>query len=134
MDSSKPAKQHSFLNGVESLCNKLPQPAIIFMFLFVYIAVLSLILSLLHVSVVNPSDQQTIAVQNFFSVQGLYWFLDNMVTNFTSFPPLAGLLFLAAGKHPIAGMICGYAASQAGFAAMLGIPAGPGITIFMPAG
>ena len=30
-------------------------------------------------------------------------------------PPMVGLFFLAAGRHPIAGIICGYAAVQAGF-------------------
>lgn len=34
-------------------------------------------------------------------------------------PPIAGVLYLAAGKHPVAGMICGYAGAQAGFAANL---------------
>lgn len=34
-------------------------------------------------------------------------------------PPTAALLFIAAGKHPIAGMICGYAGANAGFTANL---------------
>lgn len=34
-------------------------------------------------------------------------------------PPVVGLFFLAAGRHPISGIICGYAAVQAGFTANL---------------
>ena len=34
-------------------------------------------------------------------------------------PPIAAILYLAAGKHPVVGMICGYAGAQAGFSANL---------------
>lgn len=168
-----------FLEGVENICNKLPQPAIIFMYLFVITALISLILSLFHVSFYNPASETTVPIRNFFSVDGMYWFMGNMISNFTSFPPLglvlvmtvavglceesglveillnekmkhifpkllpyvvafvgilgniasdtaiivypplAGLLYLAAGKHPIAGIICGYAATEAGHSANL---------------
>ena len=35
------------------------------------------------------------------------------------FPPIAGLIYLASDKHPIAGMLCGYVSVQAGFSANL---------------
>jgi aminobenzoyl-glutamate transport protein len=120
---------------------------------------------------------EEIYVKNFFSKEGLYWFLEHMISNYTSFPPLGlvlvmtvavgfceesglieailstrnkhiptlfipyivafigilgnlasdtsaivipplgGLLFYSAGLHPVAGMICGYAASNSGFSA-----------------
>lgn len=34
-------------------------------------------------------------------------------------PPLAALLYLSVGKHPVVGMIVGYAGAQAGTAANL---------------
>ncbi len=34
-------------------------------------------------------------------------------------PPIAALLYIGAGKHPIVGMICGYAGANAGFTANL---------------
>ena len=34
-------------------------------------------------------------------------------------PPLAALLYIGAGKHPVVGMICGYAGANAGFTANL---------------
>ena len=179
MSKTEAREKRHFLDGIEAACNKLPNPAIIFMFLFVITAVVSLLLSALNVAVVNPASAETIRVKNFFSVDGLYWFLTNMILNFTSFPPLglvlvmtvavgfceesgliktllrdnmkhilpamvpyvvafigilgnvasdtaiivippmAGFLYYAVGKHPVAGMICGYAATEAGFSANL---------------
>lgn len=183
----KTVKIGSFLTMLEAFCNKLPQPAAIFMWLFLITAVLSLILSLLNVSVFNIATESQVSVKNFFSVDGLYWLLTNMITNFTSFPPLgivlvmsvavgfceesglivtflntkmnhipqlilpyvvafvgilgniasdtasivipplAGLLYLSAGLHPVAGVICGFAAVQSGFSANLMIAGTDGL-------
>jgi aminobenzoyl-glutamate transport protein len=177
MNMEKKAKGSRFLGWLEGACNKLPQPGILFMYLFWFTALLSLLLSKLNVTVINPATNETVTIQNFFSIDGLYWFIGNLITNFTSFPPLgmvlvmtvavglceesglietllnekmkhtlpvlvpyvtafigiqgniasdtasiiippmAGLFFLAAGRHPISGIICGYAAVQAGFTA-----------------
>lgn len=179
MENTKPVKRSRFLAWIEETCNKLPQPGILFMTLFWITAVLSLILSLFKVSFINPANDEVVFVQNFFSTGGLYWFLGNLITNFTSFPPLGmvlvmtaavglceesglietllnervkktlpvlvpyvvafigilgniasdtasivvpslgGLIFLAAGRNPLVGIICGYAAVQAGFSANL---------------
>ena len=32
-------------------------------------------------------------------------------------PPLAAMAFMGVGKHPVAGMICGYIGAQVGYAA-----------------
>ncbi|MBR2604998.1 MAG: AbgT family transporter [Clostridia bacterium] len=168
-----------FLSALERACNKLPPPAILFIYLFVIVAILSCVLSLLGVSVINPAKGEAVAAQNLFTKDGLNWFLSNMVKNFTGFaplglvltmtlaigmceesgliralltdkmknippvilpfviafvgtcgnlasdtamvviPPIAAILYLAAGKHPVVGMICGYAGAQAGFSANL---------------
>ena len=179
MDRENNAKGSKLLGWIEGVCNKLPQPGILFMYLFWFTAILSFVLSKLNVTVINPATDKTVQVQSFFSVEGLYWFLGNLISNFTSFPPLGmvlvmtaavglceesglfetllnekmkhtlpvlvpyvaafigilgniasdsstiiippmvGLFFLAAGRHPISGIICGYAAVQAGFTANL---------------
>lgn len=168
-----------FLDALERTCNLLPPPAIMFAYLFVIIAVISAILSLLGVSAVHPSTQEVVAVQNPISSEGLLWFLSNMVKNFTGFaplglvitmtlaigmceesglimallqdklrnvppillpfvvafvgtvgnlasdtamvviPPIAAILYIGANKHPLVGMVCGYAGAQAGFSANL---------------
>ena len=187
MDKETKTKRSIFLGWIEEVCNKLPQPGILFIYLFWFTAVLSFVLSKLNVMVINPATEKTVQVQNFFSVGGLYWFLGNLITNFTSFPPLGmvlvmtaavgmceesglietllnekmkhtipmlvpyvaafigilgniasdssaiiippmvGLFFLAAGRHPISGIICGYAAVQAGFTANLMIAGTDGL-------
>jgi aminobenzoyl-glutamate transport protein len=187
MEKTKTSRLTGVLDGIEKVCDKLPQPAILFMFLFVITALLSFGLSFLNVMVISPATNEEIFVKNFISVDGLYWFLANMITNFTTFPPLglvlvmtvavgfceesglieiilnekmkhtlpvllpyvvafvgilgnmasdtalivipplAGLLYLGAGKHPVAGMICGYASVQAGFSANLMIAGTDGL-------
>lgn len=165
------------LDFLERACNKLPTPAIMFVYLFCIIAVVSCICSLLGLSAVNPATGEVVAVQNPFSTAGLTWFLQNLVKNFTGFaplglvitmtlaigmceegglimtllndklrnvppvilpfviafvgtvgnlasdtamvviPPIAAILYIGAGKHPVVGMINGYAGAQAGFSA-----------------
>lgn len=182
MSESKLAKKtwiDRFLDIVEGVCNKLPQPAIMFIYLFGIVAVISCILGLLGVSAVNPATGETVAVMNPISEDGLLWFLKSMLTNFTGFaplglvltmtlaigmceesgllvtllndkmrnipakilpyvvgfvgtcgniasdtamvviPPLAAILYIGVGKHPLVGMIAGYAGAQGGFSANL---------------
>lgn len=176
-----------FLDVLERACNKLPPPAIMFIYLFVIVAVISAILSLMGVSAVNPATNELVEVQNPISTDGLLWFLGNMVKNFTGFaplglvitmtlaiglceesglivallndklrnvppvilpfvvafvgtvgnlasdtamvviPPVAAILYIGAGKHPLVGMICGYAGAQAGFSANLMIAGTDGL-------
>ena len=168
-----------FLDILERACNKLPVPAIMFIYLFFIVAIISCVLGLMGVSVVNPATNEVVAVQNPISEDGLLWFLKNMVTNFTGFaplglvltmtlaigmceesglivallndklrnvppkllpfvigfvgtignlasdtamvviPPLAAILYIGIGKHPLVGMIAGYAGAQGGFSANL---------------
>ena len=168
-----------FLNVIEYGCNKLPSPFTMFMWLFLFIAFLSLIFSMLGVSVTSPSDGSEVVVQNFFSQEGLSWFLKSVTTNFSGFaslglvlsmtlgislceqvglvdsllkksmanvsagivpyvvaligtcgnlasdtcsvlvPPLAAIAFLGVGRSPVAGLMCGWIAANAGFSANL---------------
>ena len=167
------------LTVVENVCNKLPDPVILFCWLFLFTAIIGTIATVAGVSLINPASGEAVVSQNFFSADGLDWFLNNMVKNFTGFaplglvitmtlgiglceesglimsllkgclsdvppalipyliafvgtigniasdtaniivPPLAALLYIGAGKHPVVGMICGYAGANAGFTANL---------------
>ena len=62
-----------------AVCNKLPPPAIMFIYLFVIVAVISAILSFMGVSAVNPSTDEVVAIQNPISSAGLIWLLENML-------------------------------------------------------
>lgn len=82
------------LGKIERVCDKLPPPGVIFFILFVATAVLSALLSGLGVSLINPASGETVSVQNFFTADGINWFLETMVENFSSFYPLGMVLIL----------------------------------------
>lgn len=169
----------SMISGIEAVCNKLPPPAILFCILFAIVAVVGAIFSITGVSLTNPATGEVVTAANLFSADGLNWFLNNMVKNFTGFaplglviamtlaiglceesgmliallnsalknvpasmvpyviafvgtvgniasdtamvviPPLAALVYMGVGKHPVIGMMVGYAGAQAGFTANL---------------
>ena len=55
----------------------------------------------------NPSTGEAVVASNLFSAEGLHWFLNNMVKNFTGFAPL-GLVIamtLAIGLCEESGML-----------------------------
>lgn len=168
-----------FLDGIEKVCNKLPPPAILFVYLFLIVAVIGAIFTVTGVSLVNPSTGELVVSENLFSASGVQWLLSNLVKNFTGFaplglvvtmtlaigmceesgmiismlrsslrnvphsvvpyaiafvgtvgniasdtamvviPPMAAIVYLGVKKHPIVGMIAGYAGAQAGFTANL---------------
>lgn len=176
-----------FLNGIERVANKLPSPFTLFCSLFAITAILSLILSVANVEMVHPTTGDVVTVNNFFSRDGIVWFVKNMVTNFTGYapfglvlvmtvgigmleqtgmvnvllrttmskvppvlvpfgcaligicgnifsdscaviiPPLAALAFIGVGKNPLAGMICAFLGTQAGFSANLVIAGTDGL-------
>ena len=168
-----------FMDVVERACNKLPPPPILFCILFMIVAVLGAIFTMTGTALTNPATGEVVMSKNLFTEEGLHWFLNNMVKNFTGFaplglvlcmtlgtgiceesgllvsmlrsamknvpgalvpyvcvfigilgnlasdaasvmiPPLSALAFIGVGKHPIAGMICGYIGAQVGYASNL---------------
>ena len=175
-----------FLNVVERVGNKLPDPVTIFVILWFVVLILSYIVSKSGITAVHPGqiDEATgknlvISGVNLLSKEQLQLFLGNIVTNFTSFaplglvlvtmlgaglaeksglmetvmkstvtkvpkrlltatiifvgilanavadagfvvlPPLAALVFLGVGRHPLVGLFAGYAGVAAGFSSNL---------------
>lgn len=184
MSASNPAAQKKsavdrFLDGIERVCNKLPPPAILFVYLFIIVAVIGAIFTLAGVTMTNPATKEAVTSANLFSAAGVKWLLDNLVKNFTGFaplglvitmtlaigmceesgmilsmlrnslrnvpaaivpyviafvgtvgnlasdtamviiPPMAAIIYMGVHKHPVVGMLCGYAGAQAGFSANL---------------
>jgi len=177
----------SFLDRVESVGNKLPHPAVIFMILAGVLVLVSALLSLIGVSVtftgINMAtgnvEEMSVNVRNLLSVEGFQFMLTSTVTNFTGFAPLgvvlvammgigvadgsgllttvikrvvtktnrsmltaviifigilsclasdagyviviplAALVFMSVGRHPIAGLAAGFAGVAGGFGASL---------------
>jgi len=177
MQQIEPSK--GFLRWVEVVGNKLPHPFWMFVWICIFIVVISAITSFLNVSAIDPSEGVKVTVNNLISEDGLRWFLQDLVKNFAHFapfglvlvmimgvsvaeqsglltvilrtiafktpkqiifpvifiigacgnigsdagvvvvPPIAALIFMQMGYHPIAGLIAGYAGATAGFTANL---------------
>ena len=64
---TKSSKLENILLRIEKFCDKLPQPAILFMWLFIITAVLSLIFNFFNVTFINPANMAEVHVKNFFS-------------------------------------------------------------------
>lgn len=163
------------LGGVERVGNKLPDPFILFLGLFLVVGVISTILKLAGAQVLIPGAEEPVVVKGLFTGQGLTWLTANIGQNFIGFPPLATVLtillavtvaertgmlgagvrlllgsaprwllpyavglvgvtasvmadaamivipplaamvFKAAGRHPVAGLVGGFAAAGAGY-------------------
>lgn len=98
------SKQTSgFLGKVAIIANKLPHPVTIFIIFSIVIAILSVILSKMGVSVeieaINRSTKQielqTFAVKNLLDAEGIRWIFESAVKNFILFEPLGVVLFFS---------------------------------------
>lgn len=172
-----------FLNFVERVGNKLPDPAIIFLFAMLLIWLLSWWLSGVNFDAIDPRTGEAIIINNMLASDSLATFLSSMVKTFTGFAPLgvvlvamlgvgvaehsgfintglklmlkvtpkqlltpsiilvaivshtatdagyvlviplAGVIFYAAGRHPLAGIAAAFAGVSGGFGANF-IPSG----------
>lgn len=86
-----------FLNTVERVGNKLPDPAIIFLFALLLIWVLSWMLSGVDFSAIDPRSDAPIIINNLLTGDALANFLSTMVTTFTGFAPLGVVLVAMMG-------------------------------------
>lgn len=109
------SRMQRFLKGVEWLGNLLPHPVILFLWMSVFLLVLSALLSYLGVSAIDPrpvgttgrSEDGIIHVVNLLNGEGLARIVENLVTNFTGFVPLGTVLvaLLGVGIAERSGMI-----------------------------
>ncbi|RYG72307.1 AbgT family transporter [Lentibacillus lipolyticus] len=168
-----------FLDMIEKVGNKLPDPFVLFVGLALFMVVVSYIFSLFNASVVHPGNGEEIAIRSLLSGDGLQFILTSLLDNFTGFaplglvlvmmlgiglaekvglldyairktilksppalitytivfvgilgnlasdaavvlvPPLGALVFYKIGRHPLAGLVAGFAGAGAGFTANL---------------
>lgn len=86
-----------FLDVVEKVGNKLPDPFILFIILAVLMIIISWIFSLFNASVVHPGTGEKLSINNLMSGEGLQFILTNMLDNFTGFAPLGLVLSMMLG-------------------------------------
>ncbi len=85
------------LRWIEVMGNKLPHPFWIFLWICIFIVVLSGITSLLGVSAIDPGTGARVEAQNLISGEGLRRFIEEMVTNFAHFAPFGLVLVMLMG-------------------------------------
>ncbi|WP_299033878.1 AbgT family transporter [uncultured Pseudokineococcus sp.] len=95
------------LGWVERTGNKLPEPFLLFVGLFVVIALVSTLGAVLGVSVTVPGSDEAIPVRGLLTGEGLTWLTTNLGANFIGFPPLLTVLtiLLAVGVAERSGLL-----------------------------
>ncbi|MDX1439788.1 MAG: AbgT family transporter, partial [Rubricoccaceae bacterium] len=95
------AEKKSFINrllgGIETIGNKLPDPAFLFFISLVIVWILSALLAPVSFADIDPRTGAAIQVNNLLTGTALTTFLSNMVTIFTSFAPLGVVLVAMLG-------------------------------------
>ncbi|KLV05974.1 aminobenzoyl-glutamate transporter [Photobacterium aquae] len=92
-----PSAMDKFLNGIERVGNKIPDPALLFFWGLVLVWVLSAVLSQFDFGLVHPVTQQAVEIKNLLTGESMASFLANMVKNFTGFAPLGIVLVAMLG-------------------------------------
>lgn len=93
----KPTLINRFLNIVEKVGNRLPDPSILFFLMCVGLAILTWVVSLFQISVKHPGTGDTIAIKSILSKDGLSMILNDAIKNFSEFPALGLVLAVMLG-------------------------------------
>lgn len=86
-----------FLNFIEKWGNRLPDPFFIFVYLAVFVVLLSWLVSSLGTTVVHPGTGEELAIQSLVSGEGIRYILAETINNFTGFAPLGLVLVMMLG-------------------------------------
>lgn len=86
-----------FLDLVERVGNKLPDPAVLFLLLMLAVWVVSWALSGVAFEAIDPRSGSPIVVNNLLSGASFTAFMSQMVPTFVSFPPLGVVLVAMLG-------------------------------------
>ncbi|MBD3627699.1 AbgT family transporter [Cyclobacterium sp.] len=86
-----------FLNAIEKAGNKLPDPAILFLFLMLLTWFLSALLSPIDFGEINPTTGEKLYIQNLLTGEKMADFLSRMISVFINFPPLGVVLLAMLG-------------------------------------
>mgnify|MGYP001095561075 CR=1 FL=1 len=92
-----PGLVNRLLGHIERVGNKLPDPAMLFLFSLFVVWILSALLAGVEFSDIDPRSGEPIRVVNLLTGPALASFLSNMVTIFTSFAPLGVVLVAMLG-------------------------------------
>lgn len=82
---------------IERQGNRLPAPALLFLYLIVAIIFISAICQLFMIEGIHPSTQEVLQVNSLLSFDALRWWLQNAVKNFINFAPVGPVLVVMLG-------------------------------------
>ena len=85
------------LGWIEAVGNKLPHPFWMFVWIIIFIIVLSAIAAFSGISAVDPGTGEVVRPQNLISGWGVRRFLEEMVSNFAFFAPFGLVLVMLMG-------------------------------------
>jgi aminobenzoyl-glutamate transport protein len=85
------------LHYVEVLGNKLPHPFWMFVWICIFVVLLSAITSFFEISATDPGTGEQVVAQNLISGDGLRRFIEEMVRNFAHFAPFGLVLVMLMG-------------------------------------
>lgn len=88
---------YRILGRVETIGNKLPHPAVLFIILAVFVVILSAVTTYFGTSVIHPGTGEEIRSISLMNTEGLHRILTNLVANFTGFAPLGVVLVAIMG-------------------------------------
>ncbi|HBB25941.1 MAG TPA: aminobenzoyl-glutamate transporter, partial [Bacteroidetes bacterium] len=86
-----------FLDGVERVGNRLPDPLTLFAIAALLVIAVSWLFSTLGVVVTHPGTKETISVVNLLAPSSIQRMFTDAVKNFTDFPPLGLVLVTMIG-------------------------------------
>ncbi len=85
------------LDTIETVGNRLPHPATLFLMMAVLVALLSWWASAVGLQATHPATGEVIAVRNLLNADGIRWIYTNVESNFVNFPPLGLVLVIMIG-------------------------------------
>lgn len=86
-----------FLDFVERVGNKLPDPFILFIILSLFVIFTSWVFHLFNASVIHPGTGEELEIKSLASGEGIQFMLTSMLENFTGFAPLGLVLVMTFG-------------------------------------
>ncbi|GAA4796179.1 AbgT family transporter [Lysobacter hankyongensis] len=93
----KPGLMSRFLDSVERIGNKLPDPALLFLGLMAVVWIVSALLSGVSFDAIDPRNGEPIQIKNLLAGASLTAFMAEMVKTFVNFPPLGVVLVAMLG-------------------------------------
>src|SRR5690625_3587596 len=96
-NTAEKSKITRFLNGIERIGNKLPDPFMLFIVLAVLIIILSWVISFFDVSFIMPGEDEEVTIKSLASAEGLQYMITSVIDNFVGFKPLGIVLTMMLG-------------------------------------